>query len=470
MNWRFFIAALFLLGAAALSPSRLSSEELPNEITLTLESALKRALNHNRQIINSQDNIIKAQFQVDIADSEFDLSSVPSGDVGFVGGGKAGEGTAYGGGFNFSKKLPYGTRVNAVPYVQKAHNKFHSTLRATITQPLLRGFGREYTYANLYGSQFNLRAVARTFYLAQCQLIFRTITSLYDVIKSKRSVVLSEESYLRVKKFYQAAMLKSKIGLSDSLDIYRAEIEMHQAEDALKAAVERLQESEDNLRDLLALPMDTVLKLDLPLAYIPHAIELNDALDIALDTRIEIDQANDQVCENRRQASLAKNRLWPELNFVFNYTNFGVEQEVFTETWRKRESNWGIGFTTSSDFNPVADRAAYEQSLLAIEIATRNVDQAISNVTFDVKRTMRHLERTLQRIDIQAKQIQTAEGELRLAQIKFDRGMGNNFDLIQAEKALRSAQLSYWHALVDHIVGEYQLKGALGTLMEKPLL
>jgi len=60
-----------------------------------------------------------------------------------------------------------------------------------------------------------------------------------------------------------------------------------------------------------------------------------------------------------------------------------------------------------------------------------------------------------------------SEGELRLAQIKFDRGMTNNFDMIQAEKSFRGSEMNCWQAVIDHMIGEYQLLATLGLLVEK---
>jgi outer membrane protein len=78
------------------------------------------------------------------------------------------------------------------------------------------------------------------------------------------------------------------------------------------------------------------------------------------------------------------------------------------------------------------------------------------------------LDRAYERIHLQEEQIKTTEGELYLAKIKFDRGMADNFNVIQAEKSLRSAQQTYWTALIDHVVGEYQLLAAIGLLIDKP--
>ena len=298
----------------------------------------------------------------------------------------------------------------------------------------------------------------------------RTIQALYEVVKAEKILQLSQESYQRIRRFHQAAKLKEKIGLSDALDVYRAELELRHAQDGLTGARERLQEVEDLLRDLLALPLDASIEVDVPLHYTPNVVELEDAIQLALDNRMEVEQSEDERAESRRMSKIAKKNLTPELNLVFEYANVGRD-EIFTRTWsRHRESTWGVGLTTSAEFNPVGERIAYEQSLLEAEATLRGIDQAKALLVLEVKKTMRQLERAYERIHLQEGQMKTAEGELALAKVKFDRGMADNFNVMQAEKSLRSAQQSYWTALIDHIVGEFQLLAAVGLLIDKPCI
>jgi outer membrane protein len=452
----------------ALPSKAIPDEDCSSAIVLSLEKALSLVINQNRSLVNAQDHVTNAEYQVSIAAADFDLQIRPRGDVGYVGGGTLGSGATMGTGIDISKKIPFGTKFVINPFVMRVNDKYRTHVNVTVSQPLLRGFGKDYTLSSLRGAEFSYRSTSRAFFTTQNQLILRTISALYEVLKAQKSLVVNTESHLRVEKFFQTAALKAKIGLSDTLDVYRAEVEMGLAEDTLRASKEKLQETEDILRDILALPSDIVIQVELPLVYHPLTLDLEEALDIALSHRVEVDQAEDHFEENQRLSCIAKKRLMPELNVVLNYSNLGEDQYFTDSIWGKRDNTWGVGLTTSTDFNPFADKAAYEMSLLAVGSASRGMEQAVSNVTFEVKRSMRNLQRAKEKMELQKKQIHSSKGGLRLAELKFDRGMANNFDLIQAEKTLKSAELSYWHALIDHIVGEYQLQSHLGILMDKP--
>jgi outer membrane protein len=465
LKWNIFLFFLAILEGIKCKAYSQATEEC---ITLTLTEAVSCALNSNRQLLGIVESLTTAQYGIDLAESEFNIGITPNSQASYVGGDRGKPEWMVGGGVEISKKFTTGTLVSVAPSIIKTGKHYLTDIQAMVTQPLLRGLGREYQLANLRGAQFALRAAYRNLYIAQVQLIMRTIQTLYEIVKSEQSLLLNQESYQRIRQFYQAAKLKEKIGLSDALDVYRAEIELRHAEDALKGNRERLEEAKDTLRDLLALPLDTCINIEIPLLYTPHSIDLDKAVEMALNHRIEIDQAQDERRENERLSRLAKKNLYPELNLVFNYSNVGRARHFTTSCTQDRENIWGVGFTTSTDLNPLADQIAYEQSLIAIDAASRGIDQTEATIILEVKKAVRQLDRAFERIHLQEDQIKTAQGELLLAKIKFDHSLADNFNVIQAEKSLRAAQQTYWTALIDHIVGEFQLLVAMGLLIDKP--
>jgi len=467
----FYSFPLFLLFSSSYAQPLVdpSLYEVPC-LVLTLEKAVSQALSCNRQLLGTVENLTQAQYGIDLAESEFRLSITPNSQSGYYGGDRGKPGWIVGGGIDFSKKFSTGTLISIVPSIIKRREHYHTEIQTTIAQPLLRGLGKDYQLANMKGAQFALRSAYRNLYIAQVQLIMRTIQALYETVKLEQSLELNKESYQRINQFFKAAKLKEKMGISDALDVYRAEIELRHAEDVLKGTLERLEEAKDLLRDLLALPLDLCIKVEVPLLYSPHPIDLNQAVKMALSTRIEMEQARDEQYENERLSSLAKKNLLPELNLVLNYSNGGRAKQLARSCIHDRENVWGIGLTTSSEFNPLADQIAYEQSLIAITSATRGVQQAEAALILEVKKVVRQLDRAYERIRLQEGLIKTAQGELHLAKIKFDRGMTDNFNVIQAEKGLRGAQQNYWSAKIDHIVGEFQLLTAIGLLIDKPCI
>lgn len=445
------------------------SNEQPATQIFTLEKTINLALRAQKPLGNALNAVDLSELNIMLAESEFDLKIVPRGDFGFSGGGKGkDDGFTVGGGVSFSKKFVPGTIFSATPSMVKAGKSYQSNMRFILTQPLLRGFGSDFTLDNLMGARYANRNAQANLYMAKIRLILQTIQYVYEIAKQNKMLELNKMSLERIKKFYASTTLKQKIGLGDTLDVYRAKIELKHAEDSYNQALDQLQETKDNLRDLIGLPADFVFEVEVPIEYHPIEVNLKEAAEIALNNRIEIDVAEDQVCESARQERLAKKSIKPELNLVVDYTSLGFD-EVFTGAWTgKRDNKWGIGFTTSTDFNPIAASAAYQQSIYATQDAKQNVEQVRDGIILEVKRSLRNLKRAREKIALQDEQIHNAKQEYQFAYLKFQHGYANNFDVIQAEKNLRTAEAMLLSAVIEHKTGEYNFLAAIGTLADKP--
>lgn len=451
-----------------ISGPYLHGQEDCEPVVLTIKSALNMALDNNRNILSAYEAHGRAEINLDINQSFFDYQVTPNTTAGISGGGKWGTGPAFGGGVVVTKKFEQGTSLSTEPSIYKRGKHYESNVRTVLNQPLLRGFGREYNLSSVRGAQYLLRSSNRGVYIQQINLMLKTLTQLYNVIRTRETLALHQASFDRVRGYRDAAKLKEKIGLSDAEDVYRSETALKQAEDTLNNSKEQFEDAQDQLRDTLALSLDTPIVVEVPVMYEYFKMDQQAAIDTALQNRIEIDQAHDAHEESIRLSKVSKENLLPEVNVVLTYNSTGIGRYLVDSYRYKRDNTWNIGLSTSTDVNKSADCLAYEQSLVGIGFAERVIDQTQANIIMEVKRTLRQIDRIDKRIDVQQLQIKTAEGELKLAQLKFDRGYADNFNVIQAERNLISAKTTLINAVIDHVLGRYQLLTVLGILADKP--
>lgn len=446
----------------------LTVEDKPKTAVFTLEKSINLALRAQKPLGNALSAVDLSEINIMLAESEFDLKIFPRAEAGYAGGAKGKNGLTLGGGIDISKKFSPGTIVTVSPSLLKTADNYQSNLRFLVSQPLLRGFGSDFTLDNLMGAQYANRTARGNLYLSKIRLILQTIQNVFEIAKQDKMMELNKMSLERIKKFHASTTLKQKIGLGDTLDVYRAEIELKHAEDNYNQSLDQLQEAKDNLRDLLGLPADFPFEVQVAIEYHPIDLNLSKAAEIALQNRIEMDLANDQVAESIRLERLAKKSMKPELNLVVDYTSFGYDEALTGSFTGKRENKWGIGFTTSTDFNQTAACAAYQQSQYATKDSKRNVEQVRDGIILEVKRSLRSLKRAREKITLQEEQIKNARQEYQYAYLKFQHGYANNFDVIQAEKNLRHAEAMLLSAVIEHKTGEYYLLATLGTLADKP--
>lgn len=436
---------------------------------LTLEAAINRAVAANRTLLNARDRTETAELSIVQAKSAFELKVFPRGDLGATGEIDGGMGTTerMGAGLELRKQFTYGTVVTVEPSIQRTGDLYETGIEGTLLQPLLRGRNREFNLDRVDAAEFGQRSASRALYLTRVNTILATVNAVYVVVRQREFVRLNQESADRLRGHFEAAKVKEGIGITTAIDTYRAGLELKQAEDNLTNAQQGYEDALDTLRVLLALPLDDDLDVTAPLTYDPVTMEPDAAVRIALLTRVELDEAADAVRDLERQARVAKHRILPELNVGFSLARVGTGDSLGQST-DVNDNLYGVSLSTTTDLARTAERAEHQQRLVNLRTGRRALHLRRDQVAQEVRQELRGLERAGHRIDIQREQIRQAEGQLALARVKFDRGLASNFDVIDAESELRRAQLSLISVVVDYIIGTYRLRGALGTLVERP--
>ncbi len=108
-----------------------------------------------------------------------------------------------------------------------------------------------------------------------------------------------------------------------------------------------------------------------------------------------------------------------------------AKKDIFASRERPTDhSPFSFGLSTSTDILRSAARARYEQSKLDVAGSRRNYRLLKDTVVREVKDVLRRLDTSRKRIAIRASDIDHAGQKLRLAQMRFDRGLADNFELI----------------------------------------
>mgnify|MGYP000079541610 CR=1 FL=1 len=172
------------------------------------------------------------------------------------------------------------------------------------------------------------------------------------------------------------------------------------------------------------------------------------------------------INEKKRSAKIPEHYLLPDLTVFFDYTRSGNDNDFGNDTFRLDEDSWRIFLTSSSDFARTSEKNSYRQSLINVRSGELELANKKDQLGKEVKNQVDFLEKSRERIALLEQQIQDAMGKLELSKIKFNNGMADNFDMIEAETELNQAQLNHLSAQINHITGTYRLRKTIGTLIE----
>ena len=442
------------------------STDVSTELVLDLNQVIERARSSNRQLLQSGLIVQKNRYSLQSAKSEFDWQVRPVANLGYSKSDNFSE-QATGISGRISKKSSFGVETAFSPSVAYVDNDgISSGIGLSLTIPLFRGFGKDYNYDPIYSADFAVESSVRSIYIAEVEKVIETVNLAYEVVRQQTLIDLYGEQDKRLNKHVVTIQLMETTGLGNQIDTYRAQIRQKDVQNQVANAKQQYQGALDRLKVLLALPVETQLKIKIPLSYALTKISSQEAEEIALSNRIEIDQAKAEMKEARRKEKVAKKRILPDLNFVATY-----RKNSFLENIDASESNigdfWSIGFTSNTDVARSSERASYQQSLLNVRQKKLQQESQSDTIRAEVRNRLDALIKEAQTIRLREEQIVQARGKSRLAEIKFSHGMGGNFDFIEADTELQRAKANLLTGKINYIVGQYRLRAALGTLISR---
>jgi outer membrane protein TolC len=432
---------------------------------LTLADVIDLALRVNRSLISSGYGVESQEFSVDAARSEFEWKLFPKATAA-----ASDETRRIGGGVTVAKKFTPGPVASLSPEIARNYDAdddetYGSQLDISLTVPLLRGFGSEVNLNNVEAARYSLRTARRSHYLVKVSTVLEAVAAVYNIVQQRELADLYQEQAERFQGHAVVAGAREKIGLATPIDVFRARIRLKDAQDSLNRAQEALRNAGDRLKIVLATPLEQALNVTAPLDCPPVDTGIHQAVETALQHRVELKQADDDLQEAKRASRLAKNDLNPQLDLVANYTRLGSD-DAFAGTSRLSEELWSINLASTTDWSRTAEKATYRQSLLKVKRAELNRSVRSDGIKREVRQFYEALQKARQRMQIRNDQIGQAQGKLALARIKFSHGMADNFDLIEAETELQEARSNLLTAKIEYIVGMYRLRAAVGTLIE----
>jgi len=425
--------------------------------TLSLEDAVNMAVQANRTLASADDNVTQSRLYLAQTKSDFEIKIVPEADFSqfFQNG-------SFALGVSMAKKFPTGTEFVLSPVMEKIGGRRTSGMQLTLTQPLLRGLKPLYNLAGVKTSEYQVRTSQRNLFLTQVSVILLTINSVYEIIRNREILNLQTSSFERIKGYLESAIVKQKAGIATALDVYRAKIKMNLVESLVISSRESYQDSVDNLKMLLAIPLEKDIAVTAPLLYDLLVVDEDSAIESALKTRVELDQLRDMKEIYQLHAEATRHSFLPTLNLVVKYSTL----PDFPAENNSKSENIEFGLSAGGDIRRSVERAEYEIDLLAIKGIDRQMNLRMDDIKKDVKVALRNLRRAEKYIEIQNEQVKQSKGKLELSKIKFSHGYADNFDILEAETELRQAEVDLITASIGYITGIYQFKAATGSLVE----
>lgn len=426
---------------------------------LDLQGAVEYGVTHSRPYQDQMENLFLATLDVTLARHLFEpqpFASTSSGYDGTQGG--ATTRPAYQSALKVvnnvgvKQQLPYGGYVKAeqlVSFVQALNDttvdgdSARTSLTASI--PLLKGAGMV-NLEPLIDSERSLVYAVRNFELYRRQFAVDVATRFFGLVTQQQGINNRRVSYDNSMILSNRAMelfAASRPGTS-YLDVQRAQQSLLNAESSLIDSVTVYQNSLDNFKIVLGMPVEADLEIvPVELQVNPPDLENVNVAELATKYRLDLQTARDRIEDAQRDVSNAKNGLLPNVSLDAFSGVGNINEDRRRDPWYKYNSDsyaYGASITVDWPVDQLADRNIYRRSLINLARTQRSYVTSRDQVISDVRNDTRLIRVAQISVDIQRRSVDLNQKRLDLANERYLQGRAAVLDVTDAQSALLSAQ------------------------------
>lgn len=429
-NWKSRIRTLFLLPfvvghALAQSPSE------PLDV-LTLDLAVKLALQHHPALRAAEASAGAANAALRQARSNYFPTLNLSAST-----------TRTEGAFVFNPSFP--------PRDQKYTN-FATSLTA---QQTLYDFGKT---GSRVAASSNLREASAFDYhatrdnvSANAQLAYLNYLQAEQVVKVNEATVAQAEQH-RV----QAEAFHS-VGKRPQFDVTQSEVDVANAKVSLIRSRNQARLAKVQLENAMGVHPNTNYSVSETFTITPFIASLDSAQALAQNARPDLRSAWARFQANEALVSMAWRQHLPTLSFSGNYIWSAFDFPLF--------SRWNAGVTLSLPlFQGFNVNAQVQQARASVDLARANLEMLRESVRLEIEQSYLEMKEAEERIAATAKLVELSQQNLKLAEARYNSGVGSAIEITDAQVTLSNARITHIQAQYDYNRALVRLRRAAGVI------
>lgn len=352
-----------------------------------------------------------------------------------------------------------------------------SSLRAVISQPLLRNFKLDPARAQLEISRRN-RSIAEVQVQERAAQVAASAEAAYwALVSATTAVEVQQRSLDLALELERTNRARVDVGQSPPLDLVSARAEVAQRRENLIVARTQALQAQDVLRTLVLDPKRAdywTVRLEPADRVPPIGVQpdVDAAVRRALSERADLVEARRLIENADTSVLLARNETMPDLRAQATYltngqggtrllrsggfpgTIVGVDQTSFGSVLGQVLSadypTWTVGFTLTYPVGRSLEEANLARARLEREQAAARLRSLELTIVREVRDAALRLEQNRQRIETAQLGRELAEQRLDAEQKRFEVGMSTSFLVIQAQRDLAVARDNEQRAYLDY--------------------
>ncbi len=393
-------------------------------------------------------------------------------------------GTSVSVGFNNNRQSSNSLRSTLIPAL-------NSSMQFQITQPLLSGFGIGINNRNIRISKNN-REISDIAFRNQVISTVSQVQNIYwDLVNAYEDLRVKERSLALAQQLLDDTQKQVNIGTQAPIEVVSTESQVATAKQDLLVSQTNLQLQElliknaitRNLQDpILAeaavIPTDT---MRLPAAE--QVVPTEDLISQALAHRPDLAQARIDLTNRNINKQAARNELLPTVNLVGSYgtaalagvpnlnapggsslTNSGYTDNL-SSLFGNDFPTYTVGIQVSIPIHNRSAQADQVRSELEYRQAQLSLQQQQNSIRIEVRNAQFAVQQDRARVDATQAAVRFAEQSLDAEQKKYALGASTNYNVMQAQANLATAEENQVSATTDYEKAKVNLDQVTGDTL-----
>jgi outer membrane protein TolC len=371
-----------------------------------------------------------------------------------------------------SQLLPTGGTVGGTlssSWLGNSGDFYSDALNLTLSQPLLRNFGRENTELTINISQLNKQGAMDRFRTKLFDTVAQVRNDYFKLYNLREQLAVQRTALALAEKILEETKGRVKAGVLPAMEILNAEFSAATREKAVIDAERAVRDQMDVLRVSLQLPAGEINVVDQPTKEL-YTVSEEQALALAANNRPELAAQIATIQANDLQQRVARNKTLPDLTLNANVGAGGFDPRFaqgLSDTASVRSPVWGVGLQFSYPIGNDAAKNEYVRTKLALEQSRTQLKSLESGIANDARTAIRLLAASYKQLDVTARGTAYAQERLAAFRKRNAVGLATTKDVFDVENDLVAAQGNQIQALVDYNNAITQLWRVTGELLDR---
>ncbi|TGE20504.1 TolC family protein [Hymenobacter aquaticus] len=282
----------------------------------------------------------------------------------------------------------------------------------------------------------------------------------YNILFVRESIKVQDAQIASLRQHQREMEKRVEGGVSTKFDVTTTQVRITQAQNTRIDLENQLQNQQVQLARLLHKPEYVSVPVRGSFTYSPQAVDVNAALNQAVESRPEVKLARDAEQTANLNLKLIERSNMPVL---------GVGGQVGAKNGyivpnleRIRFNTVGVVQLNVPIYDGNKNKNQRVEALANIRGAQSRIQDTQEQIRADVRQAANNMQSSTARYENAQLQVAQATDALTRAKARYRYDVGTNLDVLDAETQLAQARLARLQAIYNYTLGQYQLKRATG--------